>query len=137
MDWLRFNSSHSGKLALFAVARDREVGIDVEWIRPEIAKESVPERFFCPNEVSELRALPARLQAAAFFQCWTRKEAYVKARGEGFRMSLNSFEVSSDSVVTDDKNSNWSLQSFVPADGYVAALAAEGQDCRARFIWKR
>ncbi|MCU1306223.1 MAG: phosphopantetheinyl transferase [Acidobacteriaceae bacterium] len=131
---LRFNYSHADRLAVFAFARRREIGVDVELIRPDVARESIPEHFFCKAEVATLRALQLEIQGDAFFECWTRKEAYIKARGEGFRIPLNSFDVSSDHLVADQENSHWSLQSFVPAPGYVAALVTEGQGWRTRFI---
>src|SRR5919199_1621700 len=91
---LRFNVSHSHGLALYAITRDREVGVDVERIRPEVAQEKIAERFFSPREVTVLRALPTPLQATAFFACWTRKEAYIKATGDGLSLSLKQFDVS-------------------------------------------
>jgi len=131
---LRFNYSHSEGLAVFAFAVGMEVGVDVERIKPHIAEDTIPEHFFCKAEVAALRALPLELQGDEFFRYWTRKEAYVKARGEGFRIPLNSFEVSTDRIVSDRDNSEWSLQSFVPAAGYVAALVTEGQGLNTRFI---
>ena len=91
---LCFNLSHSDGLALLAVARGRKLGIDVERIRPEIIKENVAEHFFSPEEVTKLRSLPVDQQAEAFFNCWTRKEAYIKARGEGLSIPLDQFNVS-------------------------------------------
>jgi 4'-phosphopantetheinyl transferase len=131
---LRFNYSHSNGLALYAFARGKEVGVDVELIRPEVARETIPEHFFCKAEVATLRALPLELQGSEFFKCWTRKEAYVKAHGEGFQIPLNSFDVSSDHLVADQENVHWTLQSFEPAPGYVAALVTEGHGCHMRFI---
>jgi 4'-phosphopantetheinyl transferase len=135
---VRFNYSHSDVLAVYAFARHREVGIDVERIRPQVSEESIPEHFFCRSETAALRSLPASQRAEAFLQCWTRKEAYIKARGEGFRIPLDSFEVFPDPgwpvVITDNECAKWSLQSFVPTPGYAAALAAEGEYWRTRFI---
>lgn len=134
---IRFNLSHAHGLALCAVTCDRNLGIDVEWIRPRVIEEQIAERYFCPREVAKLRALPRDQQAEAFFNCWTRKEAYVKARGEGLSIPLDQFEVS---LVPDepvallyvradlDQASRWSLCELHPGPGYVAALAVEG--CR-------
>jgi len=136
---IRFNLSHSAGLVLYAVARGREVGVDVEQIRTAIAQERVPEHFFSPREVAALRALPVDAQPEAFFACWTRKEAYVKARGEGLGLGLDRFEVSLvpgepaallHTADDADEASRWSLQAWAPARGYVAALAVEGQACR-------
>lgn len=138
---VRFNYSHSDGLAVYGFARNRQVGIDVERIQARVPDESIPEHFFCRSEIAALRSLPARQRAKAFFQCWTRKEAYVKARGKGFQISLDSFEVFHDSggpvVITDDECTKWWLQSFLPAPGYAAALAAEGEYSRMTFIAPR
>jgi 4'-phosphopantetheinyl transferase len=90
-DPLRFNVSHSNDVALYAVARGREVGIDLEFVREDFAGFEIAERFFSPREVSVLRALPPGEHAIAFFDCWARKEAYIKARGEGLSYPLRLF----------------------------------------------
>src|ERR1041384_4986302 len=82
---LRFNMSHSHGLALFAVSADRELGVDVEHIRADFASEDIARRFFSHLEVAAFNALPKEEQVAAFFRCWTRKEAYIKAIGRGDR----------------------------------------------------
>lgn len=136
-----FNVSHSKGLALYAFTRNRQIGIDVEWIRSEMASEQVAERFFAPQEVATLRALPSDAQLEAFFNCWTRKEAFVKASGEGLSLPLNQFVVS---LVPDDpaalltiegdrtKASLWSLQELNAGTGYVAALAVKGNGWRLK-----
>jgi len=130
---ISFNYSHSNSLAVFAFARGRRVGVDVERVEADVAGDSIAERFFCPSEVSTLRALPKAHQSTAFFKCWTRKEAYVKARGEGFSIPLESFNVSSDRIAADCR-SRWSVLSFEPLPGYMAAVAAEGWDWRVALI---
>ena len=82
---LRFNLSHSNDLAMYAFALARDVGVDIEMIRADAANDRIAENFFSPREVATLRALPRERQVEAFFNCWTRKEAYVKARGEACR----------------------------------------------------
>jgi len=132
---LRFNVSHSAGLVLYAFARGREIGVDLEAIQPAIAWEHIPEHFFSAWEVVALRALPVDVQPEAFFTYWTRKEAYVKARGTGLALRLDEFDVS---VVPGEpaallrttgdalEASRWSLQSLAPGRGYVGALAVEG-----------
>lgn len=132
---LRFNVSHSHRLALYAVTNDREIGVDVERIRPDLAGEKIAERFFSPQEAAMLRGLPAQVRQEAFFACWTRKEAYLKAVGEGITLRLDQFEVSVApegpatllSIKGDPKKaSRWSLKELDPGPGYVAALAVKG-----------
>src|SRR6185503_1727872 len=91
---LEFNLSHSGALALVAAARGRPVGVDVERHRPGVETLEIAARFFTPRELGALRALDADGRVAGFFLCWTRKEAYVKARGEGLTVPLDAFDVS-------------------------------------------
>ena len=134
---LRFNLSHSQGIALFAITRGREIGIDLEYIRSDLADSQVAERFFSHREVQALRALPKHSQPVAFFNCWTRKEAYIKARGKGMTLPLDQFDVSlvpgepaALLYVNDDpeESSHWSLRDLVPGPGYAAALAVEGHD---------
>ncbi len=103
---LKFNVSHSGGLAVYAFTRDREIGVDVEEIRADIAREQIAERFFSANEVRVIRSAPEKEQALRFFRCWTRKEAYVKALAEGLTIPLNSFDVSIESL------NGWRVRSF-------------------------
>jgi 4'-phosphopantetheinyl transferase len=126
---LRFNISHSHGLALFAVADGIEIGCDIERHDPQFAAEQIPERFFAADEVRTLRALPPARQTDAFFRCWTRKEAYIKARGRGLSIPLDSFEVS---LAPDGPAAllrgcdGWTVQSFEPVSGYEAAVVAQG-----------
>ena len=138
-DEIRFNVAHSQEVALYAVTRGRQLGIDVERIRFDLSVAEIAERFFSPREVATLRALPAELQRQAFFLCWTRKEAYIKARGQGLSLPLDQFDVSlapgePAAVLASQQDpsdaSRWSLQELTPAAGYVAALAVEGHGWR-------
>jgi 4'-phosphopantetheinyl transferase len=137
---LSFNVSHSGVLALYAVTRGREIGIDLECIRTDFACEQIAERFFSPREKATLRALPEKMvKYKAFFKCWTCKEAYIKARGEGLSLPLDQLDVS---LAPEEpatllniggdplEASRWSLQELFPGPGYVAALAVEGHGWR-------
>ena len=137
---VRFNLSHSHGLAVYAFALGREVGIDLEPIRPDFAADDIAGRYFSTRELNELRALPPELRPEGFFLCWTRKEAYVKARGEGLQIPLDSFSVSltpgEPEVLESADSSRWSLRSFEPAPRYVAAVVGEGQGWRLRH-WER
>src|SRR5262249_50093841 len=121
---IHFNLSHSADLAILAVSRTRELGVDLEKITP--IDDRIAEHFFSPNEVAALRALPEDGQQEAFFAVWTRKEAYVKAHGQGLSIPLSSFDVSLDHPARFLRGvDGWSIESFEPAPGYVAALVAE------------
>ncbi len=133
-DAFRFNLSHSNGLALYAISHRRELGIDLEYIRPKLVDERIAERF-SPREVAALRELPANTRQEAFFACWTRKEAYLKARGEGLTFPLDKFDVSlvlGEPAALLYTNGNpqeaarWSLQELRPRPGYMGALAVEG-----------
>src|ERR1700732_2234518 len=91
---LCFNLSHSQGLAVIGIARERELGIDVEMIRPDFASEEIAERYFSANEIADLNKLPTEQRDNGFFLCWTRKEAYIKAKGDGLHLPLDSFDVS-------------------------------------------
>lgn len=141
---IRFNVSHSHGVALYAVTRGREVGIDLERIRFDLAVAEIAERFFSRREVAMLRSLPTEVQRQEFFRCWTRKEAYIKARGEGLSLPLDEFDVSPapgepDAVLDTQRDpseaARWSLQELTPAPGYVAALAVEAHGLRLR-CWR-
>jgi 4'-phosphopantetheinyl transferase len=136
-DALRFNLSHSHGMALYAITRGRELGVDLELIRRDLEAEQIAERFFSPSEIGTLRSLPPALRKSAFFLCWTRKEAYIKARGEGLSMPLDRFNVSLipgepaallSTQPDPDEASGWSLMNLTPAAGYAAALAIKGRD---------
>ncbi|MFB3778957.1 MAG: 4'-phosphopantetheinyl transferase superfamily protein [Bryobacteraceae bacterium] len=141
---LRFNLSHSNGLALYAVSLAAEIGIDLEQVRQDRDHEKLARRFFAPQEAEALRALPPEQRVAAFFDGWTRKEAYLKARGEGLAIPLASFEVSLDPgrpaellSVQDDpgETERWSLLALDPGAGFAAALAVEGHPAEIR-LWQ-
>lgn len=138
---VQFNVSHSHGVALLAFAIARQVGVDVELVRPDFAGEGIAERYFSPQEVTELRNLPASLRDESFFLCWTRKEAYIKARGEGLHVPLDSFHVSltpgKPEILQAADSSRWSLRSLRPAPRYAGALVGEGKGWRLRgWDWK-
>lgn len=129
---LRFNLSHSGGLALLAVARGREVGVDVEEVRELEDAWSIAARFFSPGESEKLRGVPGSAAGgAAFFNCWTRKEAFIKALGEGLSHPLNTFEVTflpgekAELRAVAAATHRWVLDSLPVPEGYSAALVVE------------
>ena len=133
---MSFNLSHAHELVLYAIAGGRATGVDIEYMRTDLADMAIAEQFFSPCEVATLHALPTEARCTAFFNCWTRKEAYIKARGEGLSLPLNQFDVSLapnasiellDVAGDQQERSRWTLQSLDPGPNYVAALAAEGQ----------
>ena len=130
---LHFNVSHSAHTLLIAVTRAGEVGVDVEMLGQDLSRERIAERFFSPREVAVLRALPAERQAVAFLTCWTRKEAFIKARGDGLSLALDSFDVTlapgqpaalERTAWSQDEPRKWCLTDLSDIDaGYVAAVA--------------
>lgn len=136
---IRFNLSHSGDLVLYAVTRCREIGVDLECIRPISDAEAIARCFFSVGENAIFHTVRAPEKMEAFFNCWTRKEAYIKAVGDGLARPLDQFEVSFAPgenarllhVQGDlEEAARWSLRELTPAAGYVAALAVEGHDWR-------
>jgi 4'-phosphopantetheinyl transferase len=134
---IRFNLSHSGDMALLAVTQNREVGIDLETLRPSLDAGKLANQFFSPSERAELEALPSDKKLDSFFSGWTRKEAYLKARGEGMTYPLDQFSVSMDcdqpAKLLDVKDnprelSRWSFHALAPAPGYIGTLVVEGHD---------
>lgn len=131
---IAFNLSHSGELALAAVTQNRSIGIDLEEIHPLDDFRRIAERFFSPRENEVLSRLPESEQLEAFFHCWTRKEAYVKATGDGLARPTESFDVSflsgeparllSVGGGLDDPEC-WLLVGLVPEHDYVGAVAVE------------
>ena len=125
---LRFNLSHSHEVALLAVALDAELGVDVEHIRADFASEEIARRFFSRAEVEVFNALPREEQVAAFFRCWTRKEAYIKALGSGLSHPLDSFDVTlapGEPAALSRVKELWSLFDLDVSPGYAGALAVE------------
>lgn len=132
---IQFNLSHSNEFSLFGFTLDREIGIDVEFIRPKVVEEEIAERFFSPLETQALRSLPHEQQVEAFFRCWTRKEAFIKARGDGLSLPLDQFDVTLGpdepaallrTAFDPEEASRWSLYHLNVEEGYSAAVAVEG-----------
>ncbi len=134
---LAFNVSHSDELALLAIGYGRRLGIDVERLGRRVSGEAVARRFFAPREAEALFALPEAERPAAFLRIWTRKEAYVKALGEGLRLPLDSFEVSlgePPALLRSERApgdvGELRFAHLEPLPGYVGALAWDGGPAR-------
>lgn len=141
---LRFNLSHSREMALIAITKNRDIGVDIEGINSKFSCLEIAEKFFSPLENSVLRSLPEHLQATAFFTCWTRKEAYIKAVGKGLSIPLNQFDVSLapgepaallNVEGNSEEASKWSLIELFPCSDMVAAVAVAG-DCSKLHCWE-
>lgn len=142
---LEFSLSHSGAWALVTVTPLRSIGVDVERIRPVPDLERLAEQFFSKEEVRALQAYQGATRTCAFYHCWTRKEAYIKAVGEGLSIPLDRFSVSVDPNQTDvrlarDKSLRegeaWVLRGFSPGSNYAAAVAVEGTAVEFSF-WEK
>ena len=136
---LKFNLAHSYSWALYAFTLGREIGVDIERIRPELASEEIAKRFFSPLEVELLRRVPSHIRHEAFFNCWTCKEAFLKAKGVGLSLPLNEFDVTLGPLTPavllrtrgdEGEALRWSLQTIDLRPGYVGAIAVEGHDWR-------
>jgi len=134
-DQLHFNVSHSHEIALYAISRNRQVGVDVEYLRAKQDVEGIAQRYFYPDECKVIHALSAEKKKEAFFRAWTVKEAYAKATGEG----LSVLEQVETSMSPDgpakllnihgnpDAMARWFSCHVHPSPGYMASLVVEGQ----------
>lgn len=135
---IHFNVSHSHERVLYAISQKRVVGIDIEFIRPVQEFWEVAKTYFSKNEVAMLAKIPPQKQLEAFYQLWTRKEAYIKAKGGGLSMPLSSFDVSLGEPTRlletrPDKVEalNWILKSYIPEEHYIAALVMSTKQYRS------
>lgn len=132
---LCFNIAHSGELALYAFVWGHAIGVDLEQQRAVSHRESIVRRFFTPHEQETFFALPESQRQEGFFNCWTRKEAYLKAWGRGLSQSTGRVEVSLAPgepaallALDGDTPEQWSIWSFLPAPGYCGALVVAGRN---------
>ncbi|MFL6311483.1 MAG: 4'-phosphopantetheinyl transferase family protein [Terriglobales bacterium] len=139
---LNFNLSHSRDRALLGVVSNACIGVDIEFINHEFTSDEIAQRFFAPGEVSRLRAMPEMERPAAFFSCWTRKEAYIKAVGQGLSLPLDSFEVAFGPGVepsllrvetSSEEAARWSMYNIPAAKGYAAAILVEGKNHKLEY----
>jgi 4'-phosphopantetheinyl transferase len=140
---VKFNLSHSAEAALVALAPDRELGVDIEYIQPKLECHEIATRFFATGEIEKIRLLAPDEQRRAFFTCWTRKEAYIKAKGGGLSIPLQDFEVS---LAPDEKPAllwhrtepeepaRWQFENLDLVPAYAAAVAIEGSGCNVKYF---
>ena len=137
-----FNVSHSADVAVFAFTTERSIGVDVEMIRHDVDTDGIPKRFFSSGEQKMLAELDGEAKFRGFFNCWTRKEAYVKAVGSGLSLPLRDFDVS---LVPGDparllatrpdqeQTARWSMASLDCGDMCAAAVVVEGSIAKLRI----
>ncbi len=134
-DWLHFNVSHAEGLALYAIAPDRPVGVDLEIFRADLDPTELAPSVLAPQEWATLATLPSAEQQVQFFQRWTAKEAYLKARGVGLSLPPDQIALAMEerdtlriiSVAGDEREgTRWSLHAVAPITGYAAALVSAG-----------
>jgi 4'-phosphopantetheinyl transferase len=136
-DSISFNLSHAGNSLLLAVCAGCEIGVDMEQMRQDLPFRGMAERYFSVREQQELFSLPAADQLAAFYRCWTRKEAYLKGTGTGFSQPANGFDVSllplHPAALLQHRSSSgeverWSIRDIAMPAGYCAAVAVENMN---------
>jgi 4'-phosphopantetheinyl transferase len=138
---ITFNLSHSGGVSLYAISRRRELGIDIEKLGRNSDLQGIARRFFSTFEQQQLAELSGEEKVLGFFRCWTRKEAYIKATGDGLSLPLTDFDVSlaagsTDALLAtrpdDSQARQWELREVPAGSGYAAALCIQGQGCEVK-----
>ena len=132
---LRFNLSHSNELAVLALTVGREIGVDIEWVARPLTFDGVAERFFFPSEAKIVQETHVSRKARVFYEIWTRKESYLKARGVGLGLGPELFYLTSDEGEStafricgmgDFEHDRWRVWEIPGLSGYAAALTVEG-----------
>jgi len=133
---ISFSVSHSQGMGLFAFAGSAEVGVDIEEVKADFKGMQIASHFFSDQEIADLARLPPNLADNGFFECWTGKEAYVKARGEGLSLPLRNFTlrlVSGGQVLRDEVGRRWSCYALKPAPGFAGAVVGEGEGWSLKY----
>lgn len=140
---LKFNISHSGNRAAFAFFKNQEIGVDIEKIKDDFDVLELAQNFFSKKEIEVLERQSKVDLPRAFFRCWTRKESFIKAEGSGLSFPLDKFAVSLENdeeaelleTQWDSKEKDqWQLFSFIPAEGYIAAVAVKQQVTQISYL---
>ncbi len=133
---IKFNVSHSGGVIIIGFTKDYEIGVDVEKLNLNLNHEEIATSFFSAEEINELTKLSIANRPQGFFNCWTRKEAFIKAEGSGLSFPLDQFVVSLDKenhaelLATKwdlNEKSKWFLKPFSPYKNYIGAIAIKGE----------
>ncbi|WP_178989435.1 4'-phosphopantetheinyl transferase family protein [Winogradskyella schleiferi] len=142
---LNFNVSHSGDIAIIGFVYDHSIGVDIEKIKDDFNTFEIATNFFSKKEIEALQKTPKLQQHLAFYRCWTRKEAFIKAKGNGLSFPLDTFSVTLDSDLKAElietqwnlsEKNQWQLTSFIPDTNYIAALIVANQTERLDyFTW--
>ncbi len=138
-----FNVSHSGNRIIIGFAKQQTIGVDIEKIKQDFDPLDLAKIFFSEEEINALSQAKESEMFQAFYRCWTRKESFIKAVGEGLSYPLDSFAVTMDNDHrarflkidnNQDSKKDWQLSSFVPADGYIAAITTNGNPNKIEFF---
>jgi 4'-phosphopantetheinyl transferase len=130
---LNFNLAHSGQYVVCGLTLDRDIGIDIELVSPDFASTEIANQFFSPAEIACLASLPFAARQQAFFDCWTRKEAFLKAKGCGLSQSLDNFDVTLGpekeaallrTAWDPGEADRWQLEAYAGLPNYAIAIAA-------------
>ena len=139
---LKFNVSHSGSMAAFAFFKGTEIGVDIEKVKKDFDVLELAQNFFSATEIVALESQPKEELPKAFFRCWTRKEAFIKAEGSGLSFPLDKFAVTLDDDIEAElletqwnpaEKNEWQLFSFIPAKGYLGALAVANTSAKISY----
>lgn len=139
---VEFNMSHSGEMAAYAFTSNASIGVDLEHVRPLPDMLSIAGRFFGREEAAELMATVDDRRDEAFYRCWTRKESFIKALGDGLSYPLDRFRVSlapgTPAIISIDGNEDaarqWTLYDLAPAHGYIGSIAIQGVSRQLRMV---
>ena len=133
---LNFNVSHSGDIAVIGFVYEHAIGIDIEKIKNDFDTFEIASNFFSKKEIAALREIPESQKYKAFYRCWTRKEAFIKAKGIGLSFPLDKFSVTLDSDLNAEliqtqwdtyEKLKWQFTSFIPSEDYIAAFTVNSQ----------